>query len=508
MGDTLADSFLGDLDDLGSSDEEEVTLGVRERAEENIGGDLDPCEGMPSAKRARKGIVSRTLNDVLTLRGSSRFDDVLKTISEKLSEDDMGDGTSSSTAKACTPVNFEQNDDYRLMMQSNTVVEEIDEEFGRIVASVALLYKDKFPELEALVPNKMEYLLCVQRIGNEMDMTKIELSDILPTHLLMIVSVTGSTSGGSPLAPDALSEALRGCDEGLSLLHDKERILGFVKSRMGIFAPNIAVIVGVTVAAQLIALAGGVVALSRIPASNMQVLGQQKGKLLAGFAQTADAGMPHLGVIYQSDLVQSCPRDLRKKILKIVAAKVSLAARVDAYRTTTGGEEGHRLRSEIEAKIEKLKEGDQMRTHKALPVPEDKRKQRRGGKRVRKMKERMATSEMTKERNRLAMGVGRDDEDYADSAMGRDNGMLGMQGSGKVRAVQEKKVSFQTRKQKKALAASTGNQVNGLSTSLIFTPVQGMELADPNAVKKRIEEANSKWFGTGSGFASAMPKDT
>jgi U4/U6 small nuclear ribonucleoprotein PRP31 len=69
----------------------------------------------------------------------------------------------------------------------------------------------------------------------------------------------------------------------------------------------------------------------------------------------------------------------------------------------------------------------------------------------------------------------------------------------------DKKISYQSRKMKKALASSAGAQTDGLSTSLIFTPVQGMELADPNAIKKKVAEANSKWFGANSGFASAMP---
>lgn len=51
--------------------------------------------------------------------------------------------------------------------------------------------------------------------------------------------------------------------------------------------------------------------------------------------------------------------------------------------------------------------------------------------------------------------------------------------------------------------ASSGSATSGLSSSLAFTPVQGLELADPSA-KKRLAEANSSWFKE-SGTFSVMP---
>jgi hypothetical protein len=41
---------------------------------------------------------------------------------------------------------------------------------------------------------------------------------------------------------------------------------------------------------------------------------------------------------------------------------------------------------------------------------------------------------------------------------------------------------------------------------LVFTPVQGIELANPAADADRIAKANAKWFAADSGFVSAKPK--
>lgn len=58
--------------------------------------------------------------------------------------------------------------------------------------------------------------LC-QAIGNEMEMTQINLSGILPSATIMVVSVTGSTTNGEPLPEDDLALTIEACDEILKL---------------------------------------------------------------------------------------------------------------------------------------------------------------------------------------------------------------------------------------------------------------------------------------------------
>lgn len=49
------------------------------------------------------------------------------------------------------------------------------------------------------------------------------------------------------------------------------QILSFVESRMASIAPNLSLVVGSEIAAKLMGLAGGLHALSRMPACNVQV---------------------------------------------------------------------------------------------------------------------------------------------------------------------------------------------------------------------------------------------
>lgn len=128
-------------------------------------------------------------------------------------------------------------------------------------------------------------------------------------------------------------------------------------------------------------------------------------------------------MLYQSELVQSCPQYLRRKALKVLSAKLVLAARVDSYHNAVSdGSEGQRLRRLVCEKIDKWQEPPKAKTKKALPIPEEKKKSRRGGKRVRRWKERFAMTEVRQQQNRIKVST--NEGEYGDSAMGRDLGML------------------------------------------------------------------------------------
>ena len=61
-------------------------------------------------------------------------------------------------------------------------------------------------------------------------------------------------------------------------------------------------------------------------------------------------------------------------------------------------------REEIEKKIEKFQEPSSVKGVKAVPAPIEAPKKRRGGRRVRKMKERYAVTELRKQANRMNFG--------------------------------------------------------------------------------------------------------
>jgi U4/U6 small nuclear ribonucleoprotein PRP31 len=478
---SLADSFLDDLDDLDSDGE-----GNNEEDNE----DDDEEDGLDQMLDNIKS--GGDISSVASLRKSDAFLSHMAKIEDSLS-------------KPPAPIlgNVEDSPEYQLIVSCNDLVTQIDEEMLTVYKYVVDIYSKKFPELESLVPGRLDYIRAVQKIGNEMDMTVVDLAEILPNSVVISVSMTGSTTSGQPLSEAELNKCLEGCDEALALDEARTSILTFVETRMTSIAPNVCAILDTVIAAQLMGICGGLVSMSKIPACNLQVLGQQKITSLAGFGSAA--AMPHTGLIYYSSVVQRVAPYLRMKALKVTAGKVALAARIDMHQSEPSGAGGQRLRAEIDSKFTKWEEPTQARTKKALPVPDDRPSKKRGGKRARKYKEKFGMTETRKEANRRTFGdlAG----EYGDDAMGSDMGMLGMKQGGKLRLPPKKEQKTVVKAQKRKAVQLSSGATNGLSSSLVFTPVHGIELVGDTAAQRqaKVNEANQKWFSQNSGFLSARP---
>lgn len=493
--------FIADLEDLGSGSESEYDdareaqpssslLAAKESEDEDESGVEGDDDEAAYNTETLMSLVRRSQSKTVLgrFRKSDRYIDHMKSIA-----DAMLPGT--DHARVLSYAVMEQSSDYKLVVTSQRLLQDLDVEKDENILRVSDLYNPRFPELEQIVPNKLAYVRAVQRIGNETDINNIKLNDFLPSNIVMIISVTASSSTGAPLPQAALESCMEACTEVLALEEDKSRILAFLESRMPYIAPNLCALIGASVAAHLLGEAGGLIPLSKIPSCNVTSIGKDKRNLHG--LSTASQRSP-AGPLNACDLVQQCPPSLRRKLLKVIAAKVTLAARMDAYldKVSGGGEQGHNYRKDVLLKIEAWQKPAQGRTKRALPVPTEVRKHRRGGRRARKRKERMAQTELGELANKVSF-TGSNDE-YGDSAMGLDTGMVGKVGlHGRVRAVQAvRREPTLSKRQKKELAAQEKNHrlADGLSSSLAFTPVQGIELANPKAAAAKVAAANARWF--------------
>lgn len=101
-----------------------------------------------------------------------------------------------------------------------------------------------------------------------------------------------------------------------------------IENDMEHIAPNITRMVGPLIGARLISIAGGLERLAVMPASTIQILGAEK----AFFRFKKEGGKPPKhGVIFQQSLVNKAPYNIRGKIARVLAAKISIATKADAF---------------------------------------------------------------------------------------------------------------------------------------------------------------------------------
>lgn len=499
------------LEDLASSSGDDVDFGSEEdnEREEDQKGVAGPSLLEMALESSSKFSIPTLRQAEWYLRCTGEVRKVLNVVDRVDTQAGDGGESRSIDVSLTGDLGNEHSSEYKLMVDSNKALKKADEAMTSTLTFIKGLYRARFPELEELVPNKVDYVRCAQRIGNETDMSKVKLSDILPSNTIMVVNVTGTMTTGTPLAPESLSLFEKACSEMLALSDDRDILLSFLESRMGSLAPNLSALIGAQVAASLIALAGTLTALSKIPGCNIEVMGHEQ-RTLQGMSMASST--TQYGTLINAPLVQSAPRSLRRKMIKVISGKVALMARMDAFNTVSDDSQGRRLYEEMESKLSKWQEPEKARTKKALPVPDEVKKKKRGGKRARRLKDRMAQTELASLRNRVSFTVG-DNSEYGDSAMGVDMGMVGRKDTNKLRKpVEEKKSTLQlSKKARRALASSASSRTtttgtDGMATSLAFSDSNGIELPPPPTAAPKTQaagpggDAKSSFFSSTAGF--------
>ncbi|MFO7793080.1 MAG: hypothetical protein R6W73_08930 [Candidatus Saliniplasma sp.] len=130
----------------------------------------------------------------------------------------------------------------------------------------------------------------------------------------------------------------------------RDELWDYVEELMRERAPTITELTGVKLGAELIAQAGSLESMAKMPSSTIQVLGAEK----ALFSHLSKGTKPPKhGLILQHPYVHKTDPDLRGKVSRLFANKITIAARIDYFGTENKGPE---LREELEKKIKKIRE--------------------------------------------------------------------------------------------------------------------------------------------------------
>jgi len=142
---------------------------------------------------------------------------------------------------------------------------------------------------------------------------------------------------------------LKGFSESVCSLYERKRqIEAYIQDSMGSIAPNLNLIAGPMLGTRLISIAGSLEKLANFPSSTIQVIGASR----ALFKHLrARAPSPKHGIIYSHPLINTAPWWVRGKIARALAAKLSLAARIDFY----SGEKDASLVEKLETKVQQIR---------------------------------------------------------------------------------------------------------------------------------------------------------
>ena len=234
------------------------------------------------------------------------------------------------------------------VIQSIQALDEVDKAANIFNSRLREWYGLHFPELSDILSEPEQYIDFILTVGHR-DRVKDFVSELkLAEKKVKVILEASEKSKGAEIREEDLSRVRMLAKEVKDLHALRKSLQRHIEVTMSKIAPNLTAIAGATIAARLIAKAGGLEKLARLPASTIQVLGAEKALFRA---LRTGAPPPKHGIIFQHKLVHSAPSWQRGKVARSLAAKIALAARVDAYR----GEREERLDTQLEKRIEEIK---------------------------------------------------------------------------------------------------------------------------------------------------------
>ncbi|KAH0399239.1 Nop domain-containing protein, partial [Aureobasidium melanogenum] len=323
-GDIATDSILRPLDHSDANGAMELDGDEEGDDEDGQDGDAAPATNVretETEEEAKARVEKMNLAAVGDVRSVAILMKKLQPILEKIHHY-MNLPTDQQTKNIG---NIEDNPEYKLMTEANTYSTSIDGEIILVHKFIRDHYSTRFPELERLVQNPLDYAKTVAIIGNgPMDDVKSlsnstdnpvgqSLRQVLDGPTMMVVTVEATTTRGVALSDSELQSIRYACDMTLQLDKAKRIMTDYVQSRMSVFAPNLTVLIGSLTAAQLVNFAGGIKGLASTPACNIPPLGSKK-QTQTGFA--TNVGVRHQGFVYNSPLVREVPSDLKKQAMR------------------------------------------------------------------------------------------------------------------------------------------------------------------------------------------------
>lgn len=419
---SLDEDLLRDLEsdsDFEESDKEELVVEneVNQERKQDADGDIPMDKVTSQLHELVDAGKEVTTSDLLSRIDLSSIKDVTKISKLSHKVDPI-----IATIEKYTFQKVSKKEEYNFLISVNDLSVEITNEISLVHDFIKAHYRKRFPELESLIPNAIEYSKIVKVLQNNLNIDAENLSFLSKEKTLVLtMSSIQAKDASENIKEDELEKIVGACDLLLKLEDSRIKISDYVASRLSIFAPNVSAIVGSHTAAQLMSVLGGLKGLAQTPSCNIASLGNKRAVGIG----LGHSGVRQQGYLYYSDLIQSVYPDLRKQAMRIVSGKIILAARVDFSSSIPDGSQGQKWRRDIEEKIEKLAEPPENKAPKALPAPIDKSSKKRAGRKYRKMKQRFELSELRKAQNRMEFGK---QENTVTDGFGEEIG-LGMTGS-------------------------------------------------------------------------------
>ncbi|XP_016043613.2 nucleolar protein 56 [Erinaceus europaeus] len=267
----------------------------------------------------------------------------------------LGLGHSYSRAKVKFNVNRVDN----MIIQSISLLDQLDKDINTFSMRVREWYGYHFPELVKIINDNATYCRIAQFIGNRKELNEEKLEQL--EELTMdgakakaILDASRSSMGMDISAIDLINiESFS--SRVVSLSEYRQTLHTYLRSKMSQVAPSLSALIGEAVGARLIAHAGSLTNLAKYPASTVQILGAEKALFRA---LKTRGNTPKYGLIFHSTFIGRAAAKNKGRISRYLANKCSIASRIDCFSEVPTSVFGEKLREQVEERLSFYETGE------------------------------------------------------------------------------------------------------------------------------------------------------
>ncbi|KAK7726349.1 Nucleolar protein 56 [Botryosphaeria dothidea] len=326
-----------------------VTLGVQEK---NLAGSVKANFPYIECETAEVSEVVADLLRGLRLHAPK----LLKQLQEgDVDRAQLGLGHAYSRAKVKFSV--QKNDNH--IIQAIATLDQLDKAVNTFCMRVREWYGWHFPELVKIVSDNHKYVKLAIFIGDKTTLNDDKLHDLAAlvdddeTVAQEIINAA-RVSMGRDISETDMENVMLFANRALSLSQYRKSLSGYLVNKMGVVAPNLAALIGETVAARLISKAGSLTNLSKYAASTVQILGAEKALFRA---LKTKGNTPKYGLIYHSSFIGKAGAKNKGRISRFLANKCTIASRIDNFSENPTTKYGEALRAQVEERLEFYRSG-------------------------------------------------------------------------------------------------------------------------------------------------------
>jgi nucleolar protein 56 len=295
-----------------------------------------PCNSNDTILELARGIRAHFDKYVAALAGGN------------LEKAQLGLAHSYSRAKVKFNVNRVDN----MIIQSISLLDQLDKDLNTFAMRVREWYSWHFPELARIVKDNFMYARCAKFIGARTTLNESKLEELakitMDEDLARAVLEASRVSMGMDISEIDLANVEHFTTRLVSLSQYRQQLHEYLNSKMQSVAPNLGALIGEVVGARLISHAGSLTNLAKAPASTVQILGAEKALFRA---LKTKGNTPKYGLIFHSSFIGRAAAKNKGRISRYLANKCAIAARIDAFSDKLTSKFGEKLKEQVEDRL-------------------------------------------------------------------------------------------------------------------------------------------------------------